>query len=98
MCSCSPGCKPWQSQIILTRRKETMKTGGLSRERLVRLHTSMTGYVERGEVPGIVTPGSRHGQVHLPAAGHTSLDAPTPMRPHTILRYASHVKGSPAAL
>ena len=27
-----------------------MKTGGLSRERLVRLRTSMTGYVERGEV------------------------------------------------
>ncbi|GHO90386.1 hypothetical protein KSF_004340 [Reticulibacter mediterranei] len=29
-----------------------MKTGGLSRERLDRLRTSMTGYVERGEVPG----------------------------------------------
>ena len=32
-----------------------MKTGSLSRERLLRLRRSTTGYVERGEVPGIGT-------------------------------------------
>lgn len=32
-----------------------MKTGSLSRERLLRLRRSMTGYVERGEVLGIGT-------------------------------------------
>ncbi len=51
----SLGVKPWQSQIIRTKRKLTMKTGSLSRGRLLRLRRSMTSYVERGEVPGIGT-------------------------------------------
>ena len=55
-----------------------MKTGGLSRERLLRLRKSMTGYVERGEVPGIVTLVSRHGEVHVDAVGNKSLDGPNP--------------------
>jgi hypothetical protein len=32
-----------------------MKAGGLSKARLGRMHDVMAGYVERGEVPGIVT-------------------------------------------
>jgi hypothetical protein len=32
-----------------------MSTGGLSIGRLDRMHNVMAGYVERGEVPGIVT-------------------------------------------
>lgn len=74
-----------------------MKTGGLSRERLVRLHTSMTGYVERGEVPGIVTLVSRHGEVHVDTMGKTSLDGPDPMRRNTIVRIASMTKPITAA-
>jgi CubicO group peptidase (beta-lactamase class C family) len=74
-----------------------MKTGGLSRERLVRLHTSMTGYVERGEVPGIVTGVSRHGEVHVDAVGKKSLDAPDPVRRDTIFRIASMSKPITAA-
>jgi CubicO group peptidase (beta-lactamase class C family) len=74
-----------------------MKTGGLSRERLVRLHTSMAGYVERGEVPGIVSLVSRHGEAHVDAVGHTSLDAPDPVRRDTIFRIASMSKPITAA-
>ncbi len=32
-----------------------MSTGGLSRMRLARMHDVMVGYVERGELPGLVT-------------------------------------------
>jgi CubicO group peptidase (beta-lactamase class C family) len=69
-----------------------MKTGGLSRERLDRLRKSMTGYVERGEVPGIVTLVSRHGEVHVDVVGNKSLAGPDPMRRDTICRIASMSK------
>jgi hypothetical protein len=32
-----------------------MSTGGLSKARFGRMHDVMAGYVERGEVPGIIT-------------------------------------------
>src|SRR5579883_2902614 len=76
------------SQVIRMRRKEDMKTGNLSRERLDRLHHCMTGYVERGEVPGIVTLVSRHGEIHVDAVGNKSLDGPDPVRYDTIFRIA----------
>src|SRR5436305_6628059 len=41
-----------------------MRTGGLSKERLGRLHDVMAGYVDRGEVPSIVTLVSRRGELH----------------------------------
>lgn len=69
-----------------------MKTGGLSRARLDRLRTSMAGYVERGEVPGILTLVSRHGEVHVDAVGNKSLDRPGPVRRDTIFRIASMSK------
>jgi CubicO group peptidase (beta-lactamase class C family) len=74
-----------------------MRTGGLSRERLLRLRKRMTGYVERGEMPGIVTLVSRHGEVHVDAVGNKSLDAPEPMRRDTIFRIASMSKPITAA-
>src|SRR5215469_1346422 len=74
-----------------------MKTGGLSRERLVRLRTSMTGYVERGEVPGIVTLVSLHGEAHVEAIGNTSLDGPEQVARDTIFRIASMSKPITAA-
>src|SRR5215470_8095689 len=74
-----------------------MRTGGLSRERLVRLRTSLTGYVERGEVPGIVTGVCRHGEVHVDAIGNTSLDGPDPVCRDTIFRIASMSKPIMAA-
>ncbi|HEU5376335.1 MAG TPA: serine hydrolase domain-containing protein [Ktedonobacteraceae bacterium] len=74
-----------------------MKTESLSRARLSRLHAIMTGYVERGEVPGIVTLVSRHGEVHVDAVGNKSLDGPDPMRRDTICRIASMSKPITAA-
>ena len=46
------------------RRKQVMSTAGLSKARLSRMHKVMAGYVERGEVPGLVTLVSRRGEVH----------------------------------
>jgi CubicO group peptidase (beta-lactamase class C family) len=57
----------------------------------------MMGYVERGEVPGIVTLVSRHGEVHVDAVGKKSLDGPDPMRRDTIFRIASMSKPITAA-
>ena len=74
-----------------------MKTSGLSEARLLRLHKSMTGYVERGEVPGIVTLVSRHGEVYVEAVGNKSFDAPDPMSRDTICRIASMSKPIMAA-
>src|SRR5262245_648833 len=74
-----------------------MRTGGLSRERLLRLRKSMTGYVERGEVPGIVTGVCQHGEIHVDAVGNKSLDGPDPVRRDTIFRIASMSKPITAA-
>jgi CubicO group peptidase (beta-lactamase class C family) len=46
-----------------------MSNGGLSKARLGRMHDVMTGYVERGEVPGVVTLVSRCGETHVDAIG-----------------------------
>ena len=46
-----------------------MSNGGLSKARLCRMHNVMAGYVERGEVPGIVTLISRRGEVHADEIG-----------------------------
>jgi len=46
-----------------------MNTGGLSKARLSRMHDVMACYVERGDVPGIVTLVSRRGEVKVDAIG-----------------------------
>src|SRR5579872_5955045 len=74
-----------------------MRTGGLSMARLGRLRTIMTGYVERGEVPGIITGVSRHGEVHVDAVGNKSLDGPEQVARDTIFRLASMSKPITAA-
>src|SRR5215207_10163933 len=50
-------------------REQTMSTGGLSKAWLARLHVVIAGYVERGEVPGVVSLVSRRGEVHVDAIG-----------------------------
>jgi CubicO group peptidase (beta-lactamase class C family) len=74
-----------------------MKTGGLSRERLSRLYKCMRGYVERGEVPGILTLVCRHGEVHVDAVGNMSFDAPEQVARDTLCRIASMTKPITAA-
>ena len=61
-----------------------MSTGGLSKARLSRMHEVMAGYVERGEVPGLVTLVSRRGEVHGDVIGTQAIGESPPMRRDTI--------------
>ena len=74
-----------------------MSTGGLSKARLTRMHDFMAGYVERGNVPGLVTLVSRRGEVHVDAIGTQGFADPTPMRHDTIFRISSMTKPITAA-
>src|SRR5437899_7603057 len=78
-------------------RKQVMSTGGLSRARLSRMHEVMAGYVERGEVPGLVTLISRRGEVHVDVIGTQAIGASPPMRRDTIFRISSMTKPITAA-
>src|SRR5262249_27059440 len=51
-------------------RGQTMSTSGLSQARLGRMHDIMSNYVERGEVPGLVTLVSRRGEAHVDVIGN----------------------------
>ena len=42
-----------------------MSGGGLSEARLGRMHGTMAAYVERGEVPGMVTPVARRTRPYM---------------------------------
>src|SRR5438046_2355787 len=74
-----------------------MSNGGLSRVRLGRMHDIMAGYVERGEVPGIVTLVSRRCEVHVEAIGMKAVEGLDQMRRDTIFRISSMTKPITAA-
>lgn len=74
-----------------------MTTGGLSTARLNRMHNVLAGYVERGDVPGLVTLMSRRGEVHVDAIGTTAVGGSAPMRRDTIFRISSMTKPITAA-
>jgi CubicO group peptidase (beta-lactamase class C family) len=66
---------------------------GLSKTRLTRLSDAMRGYVDRGEVAGVVTLVHRNGrEVHADAFGWQDEEAGTPIRRDTIFRIASMTK------
>src|SRR3989442_932068 len=69
-----------------------MSTAGLSKARLGRMHDVMAGYVERGEVPGLVTLVSRRGEVHVDAIGMKAVGDSDPIRRDTIFRISSMTK------
>ncbi len=69
-----------------------MTNGGLSKVRLGHMHGVMAGYVERGDVPGIVTLVSRRGEVHVDAIGMKAVGGSDPIRRDTIFRIASMTK------
>src|SRR4051794_3112134 len=64
----------------------------LNNARLENLHTAMNAYVERGDIPGVVTLISRGNDTHIDALGWTTPDRKEPMRPDTIFRIASITK------
>jgi CubicO group peptidase (beta-lactamase class C family) len=74
-----------------------MSAGGLSKARLGRMHDVMAGYVERGEVPGLVTLVSRRGEVHVDAIGMKAVEGLDPIRRDTIFRISSMTKPITAA-
>jgi CubicO group peptidase (beta-lactamase class C family) len=74
-----------------------MSIGGLSQVRLGRMHNVMAGYVERGDVPGIVTLVGRRGEVHVDAIGTLAAGGSNPMRRDTIFRISSMSKPITAA-
>ena len=75
----------------------TNSTGRLNQARVADLHHAMTGYVERGDIPGIVTLIARGADVHVDAIGTTTVDGHAPMRRDTIFRIASITKPITAA-
>jgi CubicO group peptidase (beta-lactamase class C family) len=74
-----------------------VSSGGFSKERLAAMRTLMQGYVERGEIPGIVTLVSRHGHTNAHAFGSLTLGGAEPMRRDTIFRLSSVSKPITAA-
>ena len=66
-----------------------MRNGGLSKARLGRMHDVMAGYVERGDVPGLVTLLSRRGEVHVDVIGTKAYEDSDPIRRDTIFRIGS---------
>jgi CubicO group peptidase (beta-lactamase class C family) len=56
------------------------------------MHDVMAGYVERGEVPGLVTLVSRRGEMHVDAIGTMAIEDPAPIQRDTIFRISSMTK------
>jgi CubicO group peptidase (beta-lactamase class C family) len=73
-----------------------MSGSGLSKSRLARMRDVMAGYVERGEVPGLVLAVSRRGEAVIEPIGAADLDG-TPVRGDTIFRISSMTKPITAA-
>ena len=46
-----------------------MNTDKLNKARVADLHMTMTGYVDRGDIPGIVTLLGRGSEIHVDAIG-----------------------------
>jgi CubicO group peptidase (beta-lactamase class C family) len=73
-----------------------MSGSGLSKSRLVRMRDVMAGYVERGEVPGLVLAVCRRGEARIESIGAADPDG-TPIRDDTIFRLSSMTKPITAA-
>src|ERR1700681_1235994 len=65
--------------------------GGLSKTRLRRMHDVMTGHVDDGSMPGLVSLVSRRGEVFVDTIGRIAIDG-APMARDTIFRITSMTK------
>jgi CubicO group peptidase (beta-lactamase class C family) len=74
-----------------------MTTSKLNNARVADLRTAMTGYIERGDIPGIVTLVGCGDEIHVDAIGTKAIDGREPMRRNTIFRIASITKPVAAA-
>jgi CubicO group peptidase (beta-lactamase class C family) len=66
-----------------------MRTPGLPKAGLTKLHAAMAGYVSAGSVPGMVLALSRGGDIHVDAIGAAAAGGSEPMRPDAIFRITS---------
>src|ERR1700678_4241852 len=73
-----------------------MSASVLSKSRLARMRSVMAGYVERGEVPGLVLAVSRRGEAVIEPIGAADLDG-TPIHDDTIFRLSSRTEPITAA-
>ena len=73
-----------------------MATAGLPNTRRHRAHDVLAGYVDRGEIPGLVALTSRHGDTHVDAIGAISAGG-KPITRDTIFRISSMTKPVVAA-
>jgi CubicO group peptidase (beta-lactamase class C family) len=75
------------------KKTSTRYMGGLSPERLRRLSKVLQGYVERGEIAGMVALIYRHGEeAYAETIGWQDKEAQLPMKRDTIFRLASMTK------
>jgi CubicO group peptidase (beta-lactamase class C family) len=74
-----------------------MSASGLSKARLERMHDVMAGYVNRGQLPGLVALVSRGGELRVEAFGSLAAGGPSPVERDTIFRIASMTKPVTAA-
>ncbi len=77
--------------------KKPTPPAGVSPKGLNRMSGIMTGYVDSGEVPGIVTLVSRRGQVDVNAIGVKKVGENNPVQRDTIFRISSMTKPITAA-
>ena len=69
------------------------ETVGMSTERLVRITRAMQGYIDRKDIPGVVTLVARGGKVvHLEALGYRDVEKGAPLGTDSIFRIASMTK------
>ncbi len=69
-----------------------MNSGNLSQTRLARMQATMTSYVARGVVPGLVTLISRRGETHVETYGTLAHDTHHPMQHDALFRISSMTK------
>src|SRR6184192_1312602 len=74
-----------------------MGSGGFSDDGLARTHEILAEYVERAEIPGLVTGVSRGDEVHVDAIGTMAFDDRRPIGRDTIFRISSMTKPVAAA-
>lgn len=74
-----------------------MSAARLSQSRLGRMHEILTGYVERGDVPGLVALVSRRGETYVDMIGTSAYGVATPLRRDSIFRISSMSKPITAA-
>jgi len=76
----------------MNERASAQKTG-LSLERLARLSSVLHGYVERGEIPGMVALIHRHGEeTYTETFGWQDREAQIPIQRNTLFRIMSMTK------